>query len=1779
MDDVMFSHDYLQVSHIGEFSGHSGAIMCLLAVPDGGILFSGSQDGSIMAWKPSSPYPLKTMEGHSGAVESLVMHAGYLYSASDDGTVRKWNEFGICVAVLEGHTETVKVLAADPLYLYSGSYDGTIKAWRPASEAALASGSAGAAMVCRATLKSFEGPVEAMAVDAARMLLYTAGRDSAIRVWNTATMSTMLVLRGHLAVVTTLLFHDGNLYSGSADKSIMVWKDGHCITMLSGHTEAVRVLTLHDGCLYSGANDSTIRMWDTSAAQRAPVTNLASTSAAAMMGRGAASPPVAMALPAQQGPGWPTGPGPAMPALPFLPLPANPNLWKGAGPGGVRPPPLGFPAATLMAPPSAAQAAYALLNDAGANLNQLAALSFNLHPQALTPVGQAIVRPPVVGGYSPPLIPLVPATMPQDAWLTIRGPRPQGPPLLSAGAAGVGRAGTRQSAQAATMGGKGRGSRPGSGQPVIQVPGAVIKLADGVGKGGTGGVSSVSSMVKSSVSSAAGAAEASKVDAAACWGDNPKNVLIGSNLYGGTNAGAQTGGGPLPLSTYTLPNNSGFCTTMPLPDGLGSATGAGRKKAEAEKNCVLDALEQLRIAGVIMPPSVTGGKGAAVVTEDRIPPRLEIPERHRAALEMALQGFWNSPSPQVPRSKRLGGESLGLIDSFVGLDLSAQEGGTTGEGPPAGGSSSAGWPTSQPRLAALNADLQARAEARRRDPGMAAWLEARDRLPVSRFREDILRTVAKHPMTLLIGETGCGKTTQVPQMLLEDAEAKGVGAGVRVIVTQPRKVAAITVAERVARERGESLGESVGYSVKLEMVKPRRHGGTIMFCTTGVLLRQLQSGEGLAGISHVIIDEAHERSLEIDFLLLLLKELVQGQSQGQGPRQGAGQGGRHQRNSGWAASDIWSSGADGSMMPTTPLLKVIVMSATLESCLFQQYFSSGGGPCPTISVPGFLHPVQELYLENLAAVMHTDCPPAVLQALRLPPPLPLRAESAYDSYRPSGGAVARGLEGLAAETILDPRRVNVDVVADAALFVSYMLAGSAPGAVLVFLPSWDIISAIKAAAASSLAPLTPLVLVLHSSISMEEQRRVFEPAPPGTRKLILSTNIAETSVTIDDVRFVVDSGRAKEKMYHAHTDTAHMLVGWTSRAACKQRAGRAGRVGPGVCIRLFTREVVARMDEHTTAELLRSPLEELVLQVKALGDAAAERQRTSRGSLSSSSATDICVSTSTSNLSRGSMSTGSNSVTVTGSNSGLLTGGSEGNLAVSLCAEASRKGGVQPFLSRLIQPPQAAVISKALVSLQDMNALDEEEMLTPLGRVLAQLPLHPRVGKMIVYGGLLGCLDAVLALAAAIDVKDPFVAPFGFRAKADACRHRFAATCNAHASDHLALLAAFQGFEVAERGGYANQFCEENCLSATTLRMMARVRDKFAREVTGTHLAGLMTAMGSGWGQASGQDHFSAMGLIRAVLCAALYPSVAYTDIVPGKTKGKKVAALRLLGSNVRVYAHAGSVLSERHLEAVRPNSHHVVFHEKVHTTQLFIHGCTLVPVLALVFFGGPLSLRPLNAAECRWAANAAAGNSRGHGAPGITPFDPLRDSPAAEHYPPAPNTGPPQPPYYPGTSLQAYQQQQQQLMGGAARGDRGGGFLSGPAFRFDAQGFDPVIHPGLPGHYNNSAGVVPPPSLSLHVGQHHLSQSPHGGHALPQQQPPGWCAPDSHLVLEVGASSLSFMVHRRLGQLLVETRRALDGILESWINGRDQTQAQTQLVGCVRVLLLSYDSRGASSR
>ncbi|KIW98117.1 uncharacterized protein Z519_01701 [Cladophialophora bantiana CBS 173.52] len=410
---------------------------------------------------------------------------------------------------------------------------------------------------------------------------------------------------------------------------------------------------------------------------------------------------------------------------------------------------------------------------------------------------------------------------------------------------------------------------------------------------------------------------------------------------------------------------------------------------------------------------------------------------------------------------------------------------------------------------------------------------ARQTLPAWSKKEEIARVVENSQVTLITGETGSGKSTQAIQFILDNAIENMRGSSVNLICTQPRRVAALSLSERVSAERCDKEGQEVGYIIRGESKVSSRT--RITFQTTGVLLRRLQSSpsikSALADVSHVFIDEVHERSLDTDFLLALLREAL----------------------------------------PSLSQLKIVLMSATLNADTFVEYF--GGDRVGRVHIEGRTYPVQDYYLDEVVRLVGNG-----------------KRESPQESDdEPHIGKAIQSL-GIG---------INYQLIASLVQKIDLQLDGS-NGGILIFMPgTLEIDRCLRTLAAMPNIYSLPL----HASLTPAEQRLVFRQPPAGKRKVVVATNVAETSITIEDIVAVVDTGKVKETHYDPATNIVRLEEVWASQAACKQRRGRAGRVRAGKCYKLFTRNVEANMANVPAPEMVRTPLEQLCLSVKATGSA------------------------------------------------------------------------------------------------------------------------------------------------------------------------------------------------------------------------------------------------------------------------------------------------------------------------------------------------------------------------------------------------------------------------------------------------------------------------------------------------------------------------------------------------------------------------------------------------
>ncbi|CAM6062960.1 unnamed protein product [Sphagnum tenellum] len=789
-----------------------------------------------------------------------------------------------------------------------------------------------------------------------------------------------------------------------------------------------------------------------------------------------------------------------------------------------------------------------------------------------------------------------------------------------------------------------------------------------------------------------------------------------------------------------------------------------------------------------------------------------------------------------------------------------------------------------------------------------AMLKSRAALPMAAVKDQLLSKIKENEVVVVGGETGCGKTTQVPQYLLDEMIAEGRGGFCNIVCTQPRRIAAISVAERVAVERcepppGSTSSSLVGYQVRLDAAW--NQSTKLLFCTTGILLRRLAGDRDLSEISHIIVDEVHERTVLGDFLLVILKDLLERRR------------------------------ANGS-----PPLKLILMSATLDSNLFSSYF----GNCPVISAKGRTFPVTTFFLENIYEQLDyrlaSDSPAAFFNSSK--GHSRKLARNVVDSNRGRQDLVNSGwgdetkleqelrnplfdidlYHSFSEKTRINLERVNEDVIDYELLedLIIHIDEDCEAGAVLVFLPGMAEIQLMKDRLSASRrfsGSASEWLLPLHSSVASSDQRRVFQRPPSGNRKIVLATNIAETSITIDDVVHVIDCGKHKENRFDPRRGMSSMVEAWISQANARQRGGRAGRVRPGNCFCLYTRHrLETLMRPFQLPEMLRVPLVELCLQIKIL-----------------------------------------------------------------------RLGSVVSFLERALEPPKVEAVKNAMATLHEVGAVDEEEEITPLGYHLAALPVDVHIAKMMIYGAVFGCISPVLTVAACLSHKSPFFAPEDQRDAAQRAKQALvsemtkggANIATAQQSDHLAMTAAYTTWiTLATQKGTkaAQQFCQTNFLSIPTLKMLRDMRSQFATLLSDIGFLNFPKVVDSkgrqrdkieGWMDDLQQPcNINSLHapIVKAVIGAGLYPNVGAMEEESVRAGHASALGRRAgLASGQRphwsdgrreVFIHPSSV---NHLvtEFRHP---FLVFHEKVETSKVYLRDTTVISPYALLLFGGAINVQ-----------------------------------------------------------------------------------------------------------------------------------------------------------------------------------------------------------------------------
>lgn len=610
--------------------------------------------------------------------------------------------------------------------------------------------------------------------------------------------------------------------------------------------------------------------------------------------------------------------------------------------------------------------------------------------------------------------------------------------------------------------------------------------------------------------------------------------------------------------------------------------------------------------------------------------------------------------------------------------------------------------------------------------------EQRESLPIFKLRNELLQAIHDNQVLIVIGETGSGKTTQITQYM---AEAGYTSRGM-IGCTQPRRVAAMSVAKRVSEEYGCRLGQEVGYAIRFE--DQTGPDTLIKYMTDGMLLREILSDDEVSKYAVIMLDEAHERTISTDVLFGLLKAAVKKRKE----------------------------------------LKLIVTSATLDAEKFSTYFFNSH----IFTIPGRTFPVEILYSK-------------------------------------------------------DPEQ---DYVEAALMTVLQIHLTEPSGDILVFLTGQEEIDTAcqvlheRMQKLEAMSPPPLIILPVYSALPSEMQTMIFEPPPPGCRKCIVATNIAEASLTIDGIFFVVDPGMAKVKMYNSKTGMDSLLITPVSQANARQRSGRAGRTGPGKCYRLYT-ELAYRNEMLPTAvpEIQRTNLSNTVLLLKAMG--------------------------------------------------------------------------IQDMLSfDFMDSPPVETLINALESLWTLGSLDDEGMLTDLGRKMAEFPMEPALSKMLLTSVDLRCSDEIMTIVAMLSVQNVFYRPKDKQAMADQKKSKF----HQPEGDHCTLLEVYKTWA---HNRFSNPWCYENFIQARALRRSQDVRkqlitlmDRYKFEIV-----------------SCGNDY----NRIRRCITAGYFGNASRRDPQEG---------YRTLTDHNQVYIHPASALYQR-------NPEWIVYHELVLTSKEYLRECSTI--------------------------------------------------------------------------------------------------------------------------------------------------------------------------------------------------------------------------------------------
>uniref|UniRef100_A0A673N1D7 ATP-dependent RNA helicase DHX29 n=1 Tax=Sinocyclocheilus rhinocerous TaxID=307959 RepID=A0A673N1D7_9TELE len=788
--------------------------------------------------------------------------------------------------------------------------------------------------------------------------------------------------------------------------------------------------------------------------------------------------------------------------------------------------------------------------------------------------------------------------------------------------------------------------------------------------------------------------------------------------------------------------------------------------------------------------------------------------------------------PQAEQQERL--QDAELEDSWENLDIQEDH------EPQCGGSFVA-----EETSRRLFLKLRSSALARR-------LLVEREQLPVFQHRQQVLEALRCHRVLVIAGETGSGKSTQIPQFILEELLANGEAAQpCNVVVTQPRRISATSLASRVSLCGKTSL---CGYQIRME----NRSGDAtrLLYCTTGVLLRKLQQDRLLSSLTHIIVDEVHERSVQSDFLLTILKEVV------------------HKRSD----------------------LHLILMSATVDCQKFANYFNR----CPVVTIPGRTFPVEVFHLEDIVEetgyVLEQDSEYSqkfVEEEEEVSINITQKGGKTLLDSDP-GWDLSPELDHFSNRTrhvlqYMNPNKINMDLILD---LLEYLDKSpqfrDVDGAVLIFLPGlahiqqlYDLLTTDKRFSSKDRYKL----VALHSTLSSQDQSSAFTVPPPGVRKIVLSTNIAETGVTIPDVVFVIDTGKTKENRYHESSQVSSLVETFVSKASALQRQGRAGRVREGFCFRLYPKFRYNSFIDYSIPEILRVPLEELCLHIM---------------------------------------------------------------LSTNFKCEY---GSPEDFLCRALDAPQQQAVCNAVSLLRKIGACQQDSYtLTPLGHHLATLPVNVKIGKMLIFGAIFGCLEPIATIAAAMSEKSPFVTPMSRKEEANLAKSALAVAN----SDHMTIYSAYLGWKSSRSEGPCAEvaYCRRHFLSRTALMTIEDVKQELIRMV---EQAGFIASKPSrtprSWPKALGSLSQQDVSVLKAVLTAGLYDSVGRILCTPSLDVQERVACVAETAQG-KAHVHPSSV--NRFLQT----HGWLLFQEKVKYTKVFLRDTTLISPLSMLLFGGDIDVQ-----------------------------------------------------------------------------------------------------------------------------------------------------------------------------------------------------------------------------